>query len=158
MPGIGCLLYLSWMRTGCEAHLGTFHPIGPLLLWFIFFLGLIQIIPPMLFVYFWEKYEKYILYFFYPICSRYPGLPSFIYSFNCSSSIKWAPTQSSNITKVGWTLLVKYGQCVYEVIVEYVSKYIVEVILKMNSQIASCLPFFLCFFAFFQYSCSNDLH
>lgn len=52
------------MRTGCEAHLGTFHPIGPLLLWFIFFLGLIQIIPPMLFVYFWENMKSILFYIF----------------------------------------------------------------------------------------------
>lgn len=70
----------------------------------------------------------------------------FFYVFNYSSSMKF-----------GWTLLVKYGQCVYEIIVEYVSKYRVEVIIKMNSQIASCLLFFLCFFGFFQFYSINTL-
>lgn len=118
-------IYIEWGLVD-EAHLGTFQPTGPLGLWFIFPWASYRLFLQCFCVLLWKIWKVYYFIFFYPICWTYPGLHCLIYSFffyvfNCSSSIKWAPTSSSNIT--GWVDTArKYGWCVYDIIVEHVSK------------------------------------
>lgn len=157
MPKIGYLLPKS-NRVIDET--GTFQLTGLLMFWFI-----LAWASPKLFLQnnilktFW-KTMKNILYIFYPVCSRYPGSSSFIYALFhlCIYSFVYLLSDhlllSSDVTESEGPL---EGSRVQELTVKQINKCMVGLILKMNNQTSSFLPFsflssmFVSFFHFLSF-------
>lgn len=116
MPEIGYLLYLNWMRSDWWDYLDIFQPTGPL------YSG----------SFFLEPHINYSSRATHLLLGKIIQL----------SIICWARTYFIRQYDRGWVFIASkmWSTCLRTLILECINTNMAELILKMNTQVASCLP------------------